>query len=306
MKRLPILTLLLLCSCCLGCTKSLQFATNEELPKSFKGVHQLVAFQPDIISGAKPIGTEGFESLANLKVRTIVCVDGVPPDIKTAEYFGIKTIHIPLKYEAPSPKQILDLTTAVARGRKRGVVYIHCHQGKHRSAAAAAIVSVAFGDLTIPQAKELMRVSQTSAVYHGLWDAVERTEIRNVEEILQNTTIFPSSVEPKGITSQMIAIDEALTHLNLMQGAAWKAPVAHPDLVGAAEAGIIADTFRNMQVQQEANLYSVDFETLLVNAIQHASSLEEALVEALPNAALDNVMQRVERSCIHCHTLFRK
>ena len=306
MKRLHVLTLLLLCSFCLSCAKSLHISANEELPASFLGLHQVVAFQPDIISGAKPIGIEGFESLEKLEVKTIVCVDGVPPDVKTAEKFGIKTVHIPLKYEAPSPKQILDLTTAVHRERERGIVYIHCHQGKHRSAAAAAIVSIALGDLSVPKAKEQMRVSQTAVVYQGLWDAVEGTKLLPVEELLQNKTLFPSSVEPKGITSQMIAIDEAMANLIRMQDAAWTAPVAHPDLVGAAEAGFITDTFRNMQLQKEVNLFSADFETLLINAMHHASSLEEALLQHVPEKTLRAYMRLVEQSCIKCHATYRR
>jgi hypothetical protein len=284
----------------------LHISTDEELPASFLGLHQVVAFQPDIISGAKPIGIEGFDSLAKLEVKTIVCVDGVPPDFKTAEEFGMKTVHIPLKYEAPSPKQILDLATAVSRGRERGVVYIHCHQGKHRSAAAAAIVSVAFGDLTIPEAKEQMRVSQTSVVYQGLWDAVERTEMLNVDDVLQNNTVFPSSVEPKGITSQMIWIDDALDNLHRLQRSEWSAPSNHPDLVGAAEVGMIVDTFRLIQLSTEANRFSNDFETLLVNAMHQASSLEEALVQELPKNELNIYLKRVEQSCINCHATHRR
>jgi len=306
MKRLHVLTLLLLCSFCLSCAKSLHIATGEELPTSFLGLQQVVAFQKDIISGAKPIGSEGFDSLAKLEVKTIVCVDGVPPDVENAEKFGIKTVHIPLKYEAPSPKQILDLATIVHRERERGIVYIHCHQGKHRSAAAAAIVSIALGDLSVSEAKEQMRVSQTSVVYQGLWDAVERTKLLPVEELLQNKTLFPSSVEPKGITSQMIAIDEAMANLIRMQDAAWTAPVAHPDLVGAAEAGFITDTFRNMQLQKEVNLFSADFETLLINAMHHASSLEEALLQHVPEKTLRAYMRLVEQSCIKCHATYRR
>ena len=114
-------------------------ASDTDSPMYYGGLKQVVAFQEFIISGAKPEGRVGFESLMKMDVSMIVCVDGVTPDVKTAQEYGIKTVHIPLKYEAPTDEQIFDLTTVVSR-IDRGNVYIHCHQGKHRSAAAAAIV----------------------------------------------------------------------------------------------------------------------------------------------------------------------
>ena len=158
-------------------------------PMTYEGLSHVVLFQEDIISGAKPVGIDGFESLMKMKVSTIVCVDGVVPDVKTAKEYGMKTIHLPLKYDAPSDEQIFDLVTIVARARERGNVYIHCHQGKHRSAAAAAIVSIALGSLTLEEAKVRMHVSETSKAYQGLWDAVGQTNIFDVTDLLQNKKV---------------------------------------------------------------------------------------------------------------------
>jgi hypothetical protein len=280
-------------------------ASDTDSPMYYGGLKQVVAFQEFIISGAKPEGRVGFESLMKMDVSMIVCVDGVTPDVKTAQEYGIKTVHIPLKYEAPTDEQIFDLTTVVSR-IDRGNVYIHCHQGKHRSAAAAAIVSIALGSLTLDEAKERMEVSQTSHEYKGLWEAVEQTTVINVFDLLLNEKAYPSIVEPTGLMSQMIAMNGAMDNLIRIQNSNWKAPIDHPDLVGAAEAGMIADTFRNIQLGDEANAFSVDFETLLVNAIRHASSLEDALLQRLPMVELDVYIQRVEHSCMNCHAAFRK
>ncbi len=240
-----------------------------------------------------------------MNVDTIICVDGVVPDVKTAREFGIKTVHIPLKYDSPSTSQIFDLATIASR-KMRGNIYIHCHQGKHRSAAAAAIVSIALGSLTLDEAKERMHVSQTSEAYKGLWIAVEQTKVIDVFDLLRNEKLYPSRVEPEGMTSQMIAIDEAMDNLIRVQNEHWNAPKEHPDLVGVAEAGIIADTFRNIQLSKEANSLPADFETQLINALHQASGLEEALLQNLPETELDMYMQRVEQTCINCHSAFRK
>lgn len=296
------LLLVLLCGSLLGGGEFID--ANSQLV--YEGLSQVVAFQEDIISGAKPSGSKGFNSLVKMNVRTIVCVDGVTPDVETANEYGIKTIHIPLKYDAPNDEQIFDLATVVSRGRERGNVYIHCHQGKHRSAAAAAIVSIALGSLSVAEAKERMRVSKTSVVYQGLWDAVEHTKVMNATSLLHNQKIYPSSVEPEGITSQMIAIDEAIDSVLRIQRAEWNTPTDHPDLVGAAEVGMIVDTFRNIQLRTDTTHFSDDFERQLVNAMHQASILEEALLQELPKEALDKYLQQVEQSCINCHSSFRK
>lgn len=283
----------------------IELSAKEGVPMHYPGLQQVVAFQDYIISGSKPEGNAGFESLMKMGVKTIICVDGVTPDVQTATSLGIKTIHIPLKYEAPTQTQILDLTTVVSR-RNRGKVYIHCHQGKHRSATAAAIVSVALGSMSIEEVKARMHVSQTSEEYIGLWAAVDQAKVIKVFDLLQNEKVYNSRVEPEGMISQMIAMDDAIDHLNRLQDENWTAPKEHPDLVAVAEAGIVADIFRKIQLGNEVNSYPADFETQLVNALHQAKGLEEAFLQNLATTELDMYMQRVEQSCIRCHSLFRK
>ena len=279
---------------------------DSKTPFTYEGLSQVVYFQKDIISGAKPEGSDGFVSLKLLNVHTIICVDGVVPDVKTAKLNGIKTVHLPLKYVAPSDEQIFDLATVVVRGRKHGNVYIHCHQGKHRSAAAAAIVSIALGNLTLEEATERMLVSETSHAYEGLWNAVEQTKGIDVSVLLSNGKVYPSAIAPEGMTNLMIALDEVFDNLQGIQHAHWQSPKEHPDLVGASEAGVIADIFRTIQLNKETNDFSTDFETQVVNAIHQASGLEEALLQNLPEIELNAYWQRVEQSCIDCHAKFRK
>ena len=300
---------MLRCFVLLFLTNSLQNGTDvydSTSPLTFDGLTQVVYFQKNIVSGAKPQGDEGFASLKKINVNTIVCVDGVVPDVETAHANGIKTFHLPLKYGSPSQEQIFDLTTVVARALQRGVVYIHCHKGKHRSAAASAIVSISLGLLTVEEAKERMLVSETSSAYEGLWAAVERTEQVNFSEIQQNKKAYSSMVQPEGMIDSMISLDEALENLQRIQHAQWLPPEQHPDLAGAAEAGMIADMFRNIQLSKEVTSYSADFETQLVNAMHQANGLEEAFLQNLSTTELDVYMQRVEQSCIRCHSLFRK
>ena len=275
-------------------------------PMHCSGVEQIVAFHEGLFSGSKPMSPDGMESLMKMNVRTIICVDGVAPDVKSALEYGIKTVHFPLKYTAPTESQIFDITTAALVGLERGNVYIHCHYGKHRSAATSAIVSIALGFLSVEEAKERMRVSGTSKEYKALWDAVEQQQVINASDLIRNKKHFPSTVNPQGMTAQMVAIDEAINRLQIMQISNWKIPDSHPDLAPASDAGFIAETFRSMQLAQESPYFQIDFATQVINALHHASSLEEALLQQVSQTKLDAYINHVKQSCINCHSAFRK
>lgn len=318
MKPPFVYTLPLLILCTAGCetrTRShsykledaLTVSVEEQTPTTFPGLKQVVAFHDDMLSGSKPEGELGMDSLMKLNVDTIICVDGVAPDVNGARKHGIKTIHIPLKYNAPTKTQILDLSSAFTRNHVRGNVYIHCHHGKHRSAAAAALVSIALGFATPQEMKARMVVSETSIHYEGLWEAVEQQEVINVFDILDNEKPFPSMVKPAGMTAQMVAIDEAMERLLLVKQSGWVVPASHPDLAPASDAGLITETFRVMQLNPETHNFATDFTTQVINAVHQASGLEEALkIESIDPESLDQYFRHVEQSCINCHATSRR
>ena len=318
MNRFHSLALPLVVICCVGCEameRIYSYSQEEALtvsaaatkPATFEGLKQVVAFHDDLLSGSKPEGVLGMDSLMKLNVDTIICVDGVAPDVKGARNYGIKTIHIPLKYIAPTKTQILDLTSAFTVNHARGKVYIHCHHGKHRSAAAAALVSIALGFATPHEMKARMEVAETSKHYEGLWEAVEKQEVINVFDILENEKPFPSMVKPKGMTAQMVAIEEAMERLLLVKQSGWVVPASHPDLAPASDAGLITETFRVMQLNPETHNFATDFTTQVINAVHQASGLEEALkIESIDPESLDQYFRHVEQSCINCHATSRR
>ena len=249
-----------------------------------------------------------MRSLVQLEVSTIVCVDGVAPDVEQASKLGIETIHIPLKYHAPSQAQIADLAAAVAINRERGNVYIHCHHGRHRSAAAAALALIALGLSEADEMQQRMEVSETSRQYTGLWDAVGQQPVLDRRELMAPSRDLPSVVRPEGMTAQMVQIDEALDRLLLVQESNWEVPETHPDLAPAADAGMIAETFRAMQFDQDASFQKEEsFMNQVREALQSASLLEEALNDKNQKIIdLSQHLRRVEQSCINCHRQWRK
>ena len=285
---------------------ALEISPTESKPASFKGLKHVVAFQDDLLSGSKPVGKFGMRSLERLNVKTIICVDGVAPDIEQARQHNIKTIHIPLKYNSPSKEQILDLTAAFKMGRNNGNVYLHCHHGKHRSAAAAAIISIALGLSTQEEMKGRMEVAETSPHYKGLWKAIEEQEAIDISNVLENMKSFPEAVIPNGMVEQMVTIDDAMERLLLVKQSGWVVPRSHPDLAPAADAGLIAEVLRSIQLNPNEAVSEADFTSQVINAVHQASGLEEALKIKKMNAkTLNQYFDHVEQSCIKCHRIFR-
>mgnify|MGYP002881934800 CR=1 FL=1 len=260
----------------------------------------LVCFQECVISGQKPNASH-YSHLASMGVKTIICVDSVPPDVSAAKKYNIETIHIPMHYGVQDESNRNSIISATHYGLQRGSVYIHCHHGKHRSAAAAGIALVGLGLGTKDEMYQKMKESGTSRAYQGLWESVSAqnkvTDIPDVE--------FHSRVMPEGMTKQMIEINRAFKRLKLAQSYHWNIPDSHPDIAPASDAGLIVEVLREIHVSDELNQYPYDFETQIINAIHHASGLEDALSQVHRNTKIDSMFNQVEKSCRHCHDAHR-
>jgi protein tyrosine phosphatase (PTP) superfamily phosphohydrolase (DUF442 family) len=105
-------------------------------PLDYPGLHNVVAYAPDVLSGSVPEGEEGFASLAKLGIKTVLSVDGAEPELDKAAKYGLTYVHLPITYSGFDEKRKLELTKAV-RDLPRPM-YMHCHHGKHRSATRAS------------------------------------------------------------------------------------------------------------------------------------------------------------------------
>ena len=259
-----------------------------------------VSFHKNVISGQKPDAAH-FSQLDSLGVRTIICVDSVPPNINAAKQYDIESIHIPMHYGVQDVSKRTTLIAATQHGLERGNVYIHCHYGKHRSAAAAGISLVGLGIATNHEMRLKMEESGTSPTYLGLWESVRtQTVLDNIPDIK-----FHSRVMPEGMTKQMIEMNRAFERLELAKKHDWQVPESHPDVSPASDAGLIVEVLRTIHLSNELNEYPFDFETRIVNAIHHASGLEDAIIGSHGRTEVNLMFHQVEQSCTHCHDAYR-
>lgn len=104
------------------------------------GLHNVFRITDKLLSGSVPEGDLGFQTLQKLGVKTIITVDGAKPDVERAKKFSMRYVHLPIGYDGVPADQGLRLAKAVRD--LPGLIYMHCHHGKHRSPAAAVVVKL--------------------------------------------------------------------------------------------------------------------------------------------------------------------
>lgn len=280
-------------------------------PADAPGLHNVVAFAPDLLSGSAPEGDAGFEVLKSWGVRTIISVDGAVPDIERAKSRGMRYVHLPIGYHGFDDARKLELARA-ARDLPRPI-YVHCHHGKHRSAGAAGTVAVTLGLATPDGAVARMKVAGTAPAYEGLYRCTAGAS--KVTDALLDAARheFPEVSRPKGFVRGMVEIDLACENLGVIQRAGWIAPADHPDLVPAAEAGRLADTLRLLLDDARVKDMPEEFRALLARNAAAAQSLEDLLAKGAPTAKpspevaerLDAISTNIAATCKACHSAHR-
>ena len=200
------------------------------------GLERIMAFDDSIWCGAAPTSEEGLEHLHSMGVKTIISVDGAVPDHEQAATLGLTYIHLPISYGSIPEKMIESLAGAV-HAASGSPVYLHCHHGRHRCAAAAAVACVALDRLTPEQAKQRMKICGTSPGYDGLWSSVGSTTILDRDELEAIDLNFPRAVEPQGVIALMVDTQDAMDRLQADLGSDN----------AASDAAVIAEAMRAMQ-----------------------------------------------------------
>ena len=136
------------------------------------GLNNVYRLTDKLLSGSSPDGDEGFRSLQQLGVRTLISVDGARPDVELAHKHGLRYVHLPIGYDGVPEVQGQKVARAVRD--LPGLVYLHCHHGKHRGPAAAAVARLCL-DATCPAeaAVAWLRQAGTDPHYTGLYSTVE-------------------------------------------------------------------------------------------------------------------------------------
>lgn len=308
--------LLVICSMqsCARSTRNANEAISEEIvlfvdvdhPMEFSGLSNVVAFHEGYLSGSAPQDDSGFRTLEDLGVKTIISVDGAVPSVELAQAHGIRYIHLPVGYGGFSQGRSLELASATREFIQDGGIYVHCHYGKHRSAAVAGAVTVMLGWQSPDEAIVRMKIAGASSRYTGLYACVADAMRIDDTTLDEQTVDFTSVWQPSSFTSGMIEMAKSLDRLRLIEQAGWKAPRDHPDLAPVAEAGLLADLHRILASNELANSQSVDFSTRFDVAIMASRDLESLLLSSrTDHERLSGQLNSIVSSCAGCHDRYR-
>ena len=285
---------------------SAQNSAPAEMPVRIPSDHlpNAIRLHERVISGGDPDGAEAFRELKALGVSTIICVDGARPDVEAAKKLGIRYVHLPHGYNGISKERAAQLAKVVQTFP--GSIYIHCHHGKHRSPAAAAVACVGAGLISEETAKKTLLFAGTSEHYLGLYKAVEQTRPFSQKALDAVPADFPEVAEVPHMAEAMVEIAEIWERIQTVQAANWTPPANHPDLVPAHEVLLLREQFMEL-LRTEEVAQSPDPVQSMFQASEKASLILEESLRANPQdlERANKAYGTVRNNCAACHARFR-
>jgi protein tyrosine phosphatase (PTP) superfamily phosphohydrolase (DUF442 family) len=273
------------------------------------GLHNVYRLTERLYSGSSPEGDAGFASLRKLGVRTVISVDGARPDVERARKHGLRYVHLPIGYDGVPEAQALRIARAVRD--LPGPVYLHCHHGKHRGPAAAAVAHLCLdGRCGVETAVEEMRRAGTDPRYTGLYAAPGQIR-RPTREVLDRVPAdFPEVAEVAALAQAMVAVDERWDRLQQVRAAGWKVPPDHPDIDPPHEALQLQEQYREAARLPQVEARPADFRRRLAEAEGGAAELERVLRQGrekgtVDGAAAEAAFRRSAAGCVECHGRYR-
>jgi protein tyrosine phosphatase (PTP) superfamily phosphohydrolase (DUF442 family) len=269
------------------------------------GLDNVFRITDRLYSGSAPEGDAGFQSLDQLGVKTVISVDGARPDVERAHSFGMRYVHLPFGYDGVPEDQALRLAKAVRD--LPGPVYLHCHHGKHRGPAAAAVVHLCLDrQCPVETALAEMRRAGTDPRYTGLYDAPRTLHRPTPEELDCLPADFPEVAEVPALAQVMVEVDGRWGNLKQARSAGWKSPAGHPDVDPPHEALQLVEQFREATRLAEVKKRPEEFRHRLADAGAAAAALEDVLrQEAVDVSAADEAFSKAEAACAACHARYR-
>lgn len=277
-------------------------------------LHNLHRLDAEVYAGAQPDGAAGFAELQALGVKTAISVDGALPDEKTAARYGLRYIHLPIGYDGVPAATQQAIAKAIVEAD--GPVYIHCHHGKHRGAAAAAAACVVAGRQDPAQALATLKAMHTGENYVGLWRDVEAARPISLTELRAMPVTFQAAQPPPPLVAGMVTIDAIVERLQACSGADWQAPADHPDVDPAHEALMLKEAFAELQRSAEFAKRPADYRQWMAEGEKSAAALETALRDRLRKdgipvprhsllAPVTAAWDNVKGNCLACHKPYR-
>ena len=263
-----------------------------------------------VISGGQPDGEQAFLELKKLGVKTIISVDGAKPEVAIAKKHGLQYVHLPHGYNGIPQKRIEELAKAVRDFD--GLIYIHCHHGKHRSPAAAAAACVSAGLIESTESLAILKLAGTSENYLGLFQSVGASQKLPSETLDAVRADFPESAKLPAMAEAMVNLEHTHEHLKQLAALGWQSLPNQPDINAAHEALLLVEHFAEMLRLDDVRTQPEGFQKLLGESESDGHRLAEALRRMdkstrsgpIPINIVES-FNRISQNCVTCHRQYR-
>lgn len=271
-------------------------------PSNARGLHNVYRLGETLYSGSSPDEDGAFESLARLGVKTIISVDGAPPDVEAARANGMRYVHLPMTYGSVPHEILVGLVRATRE--LPGPVYLHCHHGKHRGpAAAVSLWRCLDKHVTSEQAVAAMTLIGTADRYQGLFASVRDTACPTPAELQAAKSGLPESSHVPPLAKSMSEIDRMWDRVAKPVGERNTTTIS----MQLTTAYDIAEQFREAaRLADVADEMQPGFQAIIDNLESLAEIIQSELRE--PSAASPlraAAVARVAAQCAQCHANFR-
>ncbi len=289
-----------------------QDAETVALPRKLKSAHlpNAIRIHEKVISGGQPDGEEAFQELQDLGIKTIISVDGARPDLELAKKHGLKYVHLPHSYDGVPEQRGFELAKVVRDFD--GPIYIHCHHGKHRSPAAAAVACVTAGLIEPAMAASILQLAGTNPNYRGLYESAQSARKLDAAVLDAMKADFPESAELTPMAEAMVHLEHTQDRVKMIAAAGWKSPASRPEIVPAQEVLLLKEHFTELLRAESVGKEPEGFQAMLRESETAAADLEAALIQwsdsgaVLPVPdALPASFEKIAKNCVACHTQYR-
>lgn len=289
-----------------------QHADVDALPRKLNSAHLPNAIQihEKVISGGQPDGEEAFRELQERGIKTIISVDGARPDLELAKKHGLKYVHLPHSYDGIPEQRGYELAKAVRDFE--GPIYIHCHHGKHRSPAAAAVACITAGLIEPAMASSILQLAGTNPNYQGLYESARSARKLDAAVLDTLKADFPESAQLTPMAEAMVHLEHTHDRVKSIAAAGWRSPATRPEIIPAQEVLLLKEHFTELLRAESVAKEPEGFQAMLRESESAATDLEAALMNwndsgaALPIPdALPASFEKIAKNCVACHTQYR-
>lgn len=262
----------------------------------------LLQLTPTLLCGGAPMGDAAFRELAALGVTTLISVDGAKPDVDRARHHGLRYVHLPIGYDGIPRTRQAELARAASMAT--GIVYVHCHHGRHRGPAAAAIIGAWTGGWPPSRTAALLEQAGTGPQYPGLYHDVAqaRPDARALAQVgdLPEVASVPTTVEA------MVLLDTQLVRLKASAARSFRPARGQTEPPAAQAATLLREGLAElMRLEEPGAPRPPDYRRRLEEARSVAVRLERSLQSEPSPSGATALLEDLARSCSACHRAHR-